>query len=146
MNDRPTSSSAVEPLVGKSLILFDGVCNLCNGSVRFVLKRDRHDRFRFAPLQSEVAHAYLPGPTSADPALSSMILVEDGQVYMRSDAALRIARRLTGGWPLLYGLMVLPRFLRDGLYNFIARHRYAWFGKRSTCMVPNEDVAHRFLE
>jgi predicted DCC family thiol-disulfide oxidoreductase YuxK len=128
------------------VVLFDGVCNLCNGSVRFVIERDPHKHFQFAPLQSETATTLIGG--AADPLAmpDSIVLVDDGRLYVRSTAALRIARRLRFPWPLLWVFMVVPRPLRDWVYDVIARHRYGWFGKRDTCMVPTKEIRDRFLE
>ena len=125
---------------------FDGVCNLCNGSVRFVIERDPHKHFQFAPLQSETATTLI-GRT-ADPLAmpDSIVLVDDGRLYVRSTAALRIARRLRFPWPLLWLFMAVPRPLRDWVYDLIARHRYGWFGKRDSCMVPTKEIRDRFLE
>ena len=128
------------------VVLFDGVCNLCNGSVRFVIERDPHKHFQFAPLQSETATTLIGG--TADPLAmpDSIVLVDDGRLYVRSTAALRIARRLRFPWPLIWVFMAVPRPLRDWVYDVIARHRYGWFGKRDTCMVPTKEIRDRFLE
>ena len=127
------------------VVLFDGVCNLCNGSVRFVIERDPHKHFQFAPLQSETATTLIGG--TADPLAmpDSIVLVDDGRLYVRSTAALRIARRLRFPWPLVWVFMAVPRPLRDWVYVVIARHRYGWFGKRDTCMVPTKEIRDRFL-
>ena len=126
-------------------ILFDGVCNLCNRFVRFVIVRDPHARFRFAPLTSAAARSLLRESGVAEPLPDSMVLIEDGRVYFRSDAQLRVVRRLRFPWPLFYGFIVVPRFVRDRVYDTIAAGRYRWFGRRETCMVPTPDVARRFL-
>ncbi|KIO76218.1 hypothetical protein TH53_16280 [Pedobacter lusitanus] len=128
-----------------SIIFFDGVCNLCTGSVKFVIKRDRKDQFRFAPLQSDVAQQYL-GPFGLSLSeLSSIILFENGRVYQRSAAALRITRHLSGGWPLLYGLMIIPGFIRDFVYNQIAKRRYSIWGREESCIVPTAELKAKFL-
>jgi predicted DCC family thiol-disulfide oxidoreductase YuxK len=124
------------------VVLFDGVCNLCNATVRFILVRDRTGRFRFASLQSEAARRLLGG----DPPAESMILLEEGKSYTRSTAALRIARGLRFPWPILYAFMAVPAPIRDLIYNWVARHRYRWFGKRETCMVPTAEFRERFIE
>jgi predicted DCC family thiol-disulfide oxidoreductase YuxK len=126
----------------KHIVLFDGVCNLCNGAVRFILARDPAWRFRFASLQSDAARQRLQGEVPAE----TMILIEAGKQYTKSAAALRIARRLRFPWPFLYAFVVIPRPLRDIVYDWVARHRYAWFGKRDTCMVPTPQMRGRFLE
>ena len=124
------------------IVLFDGVCNLCNGAVRFILARDPRARFRFASLQSEAARRLLGG----DPPAETIVLIEAGKTHTRSTAALRIARLLRFPWPLWYGWIVVPRPLRDGVYDWVARHRYRWFGRRDTCMVPTPELRDRFLD
>jgi predicted DCC family thiol-disulfide oxidoreductase YuxK len=132
--------------VTSRVILFDGVCNLCNGFVRFVIARDPEARFRFASLQSNAAAALLNGRAQQDALPDSVLLVEDGRIYTESTAALRVARGLGFPWNLCYGLLIVPRPLRDGVYKWIARNRYAWFGKRDVCMVPTADLRERFLD
>lgn len=129
----------------KSVLLFDGVCNLCNSSVNFILARDPKAKFRFASLQSDEGQELLQAFEDRPSDLSSVVLIEDGQLYARSDAALRVARQLSGGWPLLYAFIVLPRALRDAVYDWIARNRYRWFGKRDSCMMPSPELRSRFL-
>jgi predicted DCC family thiol-disulfide oxidoreductase YuxK len=127
-----------------AVILFDGVCNLCNGFVQFVIKRDSNAYFSFAPLQSNYA-LQRPELLNRNPHLSSVILIEDGKVYTQSTAALRILRRMSGLYPLLYGFIIVPPFIRDGVYKWIARHRYQWFGKSEQCMLPTPELQARFL-
>jgi predicted DCC family thiol-disulfide oxidoreductase YuxK len=126
-------------------ILFDGVCNLCNGFVRFVITRDPGARFRFAPLSSPAAARLLAEAGVTLPVPESIVLVEDGGVSYRSDAALRVARGLTFPWWLASGLIVVPRVIRDRVYDFIAARRYRWFGRRESCMVPTAELRGRFL-
>jgi len=130
-----------------AIVLFDGVCNLCNGSVLFIIDRDRSAYFRFAALQSEAARRVLAGlgrtPRDGDP--ESIILVEGDRMYEQSSAALRIVRRLRGAWKLLYAFVIVPRPLRDVVYRFVARHRYRWFGRTSECRVPTPELRERFL-
>jgi len=127
------------------IILFDGVCNLCNASVQFVIRHDPQARFKFAALQSATAEKLLQNCAFDRASLDSVILVEDGRVYIESDAALRIARKLGGGWWLLAGFSIVPRPIRDAVYRFIARNRYRWFGKQESCMMPTPDLRARFL-
>lgn len=129
------------------MIFFDGVCNLCNHSVQFVIKRDQHDYFRFAALQTEVAKAQLTALNSVphQEELNTIILLENGKVYDRSTAALRIARKLSGLWPLLYGFMIIPRFIRDFFYQLISKNRYRIWGKQESCMVPSAALKSKFL-
>jgi len=130
----------------QAIILFDGVCNLCNGSVNFIIDRDRQSYFKFASLQSDEAASLLM--THALPAnkLDSIVLIEGGRPYFRSTAALRVARKLSGGWPLFYIFMVIPPFIRNAIYNLIARNRYKWFGKSDTCRIPTPELKSRFLQ
>ena len=129
----------------KAVILFDGVCNLCNASVNFVIDRDREGYFKFGALQSDEGRILLQESGITEEYLDSIILVENDQVYRESDAALRIARRLTGGWPLIYYFRWIPRGIRDGIYRWIARNRYSWFGKSDTCRIPTPELKSRFL-
>ena len=133
------SSTAEED---RPVILFDGVCNLCTGSVRFVIERDSRRQFRFASLQSAAAERLLGSRDQ----LESMVLVAGGKVYRKSTAALLIARRLDGLWPLLGAFLVIPKFLRDAVYDWIGRRRYRMFGKRDVCWTPKPELADRFLD
>jgi predicted DCC family thiol-disulfide oxidoreductase YuxK len=129
------------------LILFDGVCNLCAGAVRFIIKHDPAAVFRFASLQSETGRRLLAKHGIDSTRIDSFVLVEDDVAYTESTAALRVARRLQGAWPLcFYGGILLPRLLRDPVYRFIARHRYQWFGKEESCMIPTPELRTRFVE
>lgn len=129
------------------IVLFDGVCNFCNSSVQFILKRDPKALFRFAALQSEQGQAILKQHHLATSDFDSIVLLReaDGTLYQRSSAALHIAKKLSGAWPLLYGFMIVPPFIRDAVYNFIAKRRYRWFGQREACMLPTPEQRARFL-
>lgn len=127
------------------VILFDGVCNFCNGAVNFVIKRDRRSRIRFATMQSDAARELLAPYHWPVDDMKSFLFIENGKLYDRSNAALRVCRYLRGGWPLCYGLIIVPKFIRDGIYNWVARNRYKWFGQKDQCMVPTPDVRARFL-
>ena len=127
------------------IVLFDGVCNLCNGSVQFLLKRDREGRFRFASLQSDAGRRLMAEHGLAVDSLSSVLLIEGGRVWQESSAALRIARHLPGAWKLLWIFAAVPRPLRDAVYRWIARNRYRWFGKTETCWLPTPELKARFL-
>lgn len=134
----------------KAIILFDGVCNLCNGVVQFVIKHDPDAYFSFAPLQSDKGRQILAEkekyPDGKHPAsIRSIVLIENGHLYTESTAALRIARHLSGMWKYLSVLLLLPRFMRDPVYHFIARNRYRWFGKKEECMVPDPEIKERFM-
>ena len=126
-------------------MLFDGVCNLCNGAVQFIVRRDRKGFFRFAALQSEAGGEILRRLGEPADDLATMVLVENGRVYKRSTAALRIARRLRFPWPVLVVFLAVPAFVRDGVYAWVASHRYRWFGKSEACLVPTPELRERFL-
>lgn len=128
------------------LILFDGVCNFCNYWVNFAIRRDRKKKLRFTPLQGQTAGLLLPKFNISPTALSSVMLVDKGRVWTQSSAAIRICKHLDGGWKLFYGLIIIPKFIRDLFYNIIARNRYKWFGKKETCMVPSPGLRERFLD
>lgn len=129
---------------GKSVILFDGVCNLCNATVQFIIKRDNHDSFRFAALKSQFALQVLAN-FSNQRTYDSVLLFENGKLYSESDAALRITRKLKGLWPLLFILIVVPSPIRNGVYRLIARNRYKWFGRQPKCMIPSGGLPQKFL-
>jgi predicted DCC family thiol-disulfide oxidoreductase YuxK len=127
------------------ILLFDGECNLCNGVVRFVAPRDRGGAIRFAALQSEAGVA-LQRRFGLDPDdLDTVVLVEGDRCHRKSDAALRVARRLSGAWPVLALLRVVPRPLRDWAYDRFAERRYRWFGRSDACLVPTRELRERFL-
>jgi predicted DCC family thiol-disulfide oxidoreductase YuxK len=128
-----------------AILLFDGECNFCNGVVRFVAPRDRAGAIRFAALQSEAGRA-IQRRFGLDPDdLDTVILVEGDRCHRKSDAALRVARRLSAAWPLLAALRVLPRALRDWAYDRFAERRYRWFGRSDACLVPTPELRERFL-
>ena len=130
------------------VVLFDGVCNLCNGSVNFAIDRDPGARLRFAALQSDAARRIFERLGRAMPAgdPASIVLVDRDRLYEGSGAILRIARYLRGAWPMLAALLVVPRPLRDAVYRWGAARRYRWFGKSDTCRIPTPDLRARFLE
>lgn len=129
-----------------AVILFDGVCNLCNGFVQFVINHDPSGHFQFASLQSEAGRALLASHgTSVEATPETVLLVENGTVYSHSTAALRVLRRLQAPWSWLYAAIVVPSFVRDAVYRFVARHRYQWFGHRDACMLPTPALRQRFL-
>ncbi|HTJ52492.1 MAG TPA: DCC1-like thiol-disulfide oxidoreductase family protein [Cyclobacteriaceae bacterium] len=129
------------------IVLFDGVCNLCQGAVQFIIKRDPKARFKFASLQSGFGQAIISrNELSTSTSGQTIILIRNDKCFERSRAVLEIARYLSGGWPLLYVFIVIPRFLRDPVYNLIARNRYRLFGKQESCMLPDPDIISRFIE
>ncbi len=130
----------------KKIVLFDGVCNLCNGLVQFILLRDPKGYFHFASLQSDFGQQKMVEFGLDPKRLNTVILIESDNIYTHSDAPLRIARQLPGLWSLLYIFVVIPKFIRDPIYNWVARNRYLWFGKRESCMLPRPEWKERFLE
>src|SRR5437773_787657 len=128
-----------------AIILFDGVCNLCNGSVNFTIDRDKEKYFKFASIQSEAGRKLLREFNLDPDKLYSLILIKNGNFYDRSTAALKIAKHLDGLWKIFYILIIIPKFMRDFFYNLIANRRYKWFGKRETCRVPTPELKERFL-
>src|SRR5574341_1924185 len=127
------------------IVLFDGVCNFCDASVGWISARDRRGVFRFAALQS-AAGERLQREHSLDPtALDTLVVVESNRAHRKSGAALRILRRLSWPWPVFFGLIAVPPFIRDFVYDFFARRRYHWFGRKDECMVPEPEVRDRFL-
>jgi predicted DCC family thiol-disulfide oxidoreductase YuxK len=127
------------------ILLFDGVCNLCNGFVQFLIKRDPQAVFRFASLQSEVGQQLLADRGMDPAALSTVVLIEGDRTYTHSDVALKVAGRMGGAWPLLQVFGLVPRSLRNRIYDWVARNRYRWFGQKDQCMVPTPDLRARFL-
>jgi predicted DCC family thiol-disulfide oxidoreductase YuxK len=128
-----------------AIILFDGVCNFCSGSVNFIIERDKEKYFKFAPLQSEIGQKLLSEHGIDKTVTDSVVLIEDGTAYTRTTAALRIAKRLSGAWRYFYGFIVVPSFVRDVFYNLFAKYRYQMFGKQDACMMPTPDIRERFL-
>ena len=127
-----------------ALIAFDGVCMLCQSSVHFILKRDTKDYFRFIPLEQIDKHGEWARLLPEKP-VDSIVLMEHNKIYTQSSAVLRIVLHLSGLYPLLFVFMVIPRPLRDMVYDFIAKNRYRWFGKHDLCMIPDPSIAHKFL-
>ena len=131
----------------KSIILFDGVCNLCNASVNFVIKHDKKAQFLFASFQSDAAKEILLQFNLENLNAGTVILVEGNKAYDKSTAALKIIKRLDGGgFKAIYAFFIIPKFFRDWIYSFIAQNRYKWFGKRESCMIPSHELKNRFLE
>lgn len=128
------------------VLFFDGVCNLCNGTVQFVIARDHEATVRFASLQSDFAQRQFSDLKIPAGYLNSIVLLEDDKVFYKSTAALRLCRHLSGVWPMLRWLLIIPRPLRDLLYDLIARNRYRWFGKQETCWIPTAELRGRFID
>lgn len=128
-----------------SIILFDGICNLCNASVQFVIKHDKAERFKFASLQSDSGQKLLQQYHLLQTDFNSFVLIENEQAYTKSTAALMVAKRLKGLLKLFYGFIIVPVFIRDGVYNLVARNRYKWFGKKESCSIPTPELQSKFL-
>lgn len=129
----------------KSIILFDGVCNLCNSSIDFILKRDKGNRFLVGSLQEEPGKTLLLRYHAKADYLDSLVLLENEKIFFKSTAALKIARNLSGLWPLFYGFILIPAFIRDPIYDWIGKNRYRWFGRRNTCRIPTQEEKSKFL-
>jgi predicted DCC family thiol-disulfide oxidoreductase YuxK len=137
----PSDMEAEHPV-----ILFDGVCNLCSSSVQFVIKHDPKRQFRFASLQSKYGQRVMKKFGLPENELNSFILLENEKIYTRSTGALRVTKKLSGLWPLLYGFMIIPPFIRNAVYSYIAHHRYKWFGKKEACWIPTPELKQLFLD
>ena len=129
----------------RPLIIFDGVCHLCNASVAFIIRRDPRGVFRFTPLQGDHAKNLLRGVPAQVINTDSVLLMENGRIYDRSEAALRICRRLPWPWNLLWALRIIPKGFVDSVYALVARNRYRWFGRREACMMPRAEWKDRFV-
>lgn len=127
-----------------AIILFDGVCNLCNQSVQFIISRDPSGFFRFASIQSEIGKELIRKHGEIED-IDSIILLENQESFLKSDAVIRISSHLKGGYSLLRIFQVIPRPIRDRIYDIIAKNRYKWFGRRNSCMIPTEEISKRFL-
>lgn len=128
------------------IILFDGVCNLCNRSINFIIRKDKKDYFRFAPLQSEIGKSLLGKYHLSFRENESVILIEPENAYRKSDAACRVLKHLPGIWKMLSWSIIVPKPIRDSIYDYIASHRYHWFGRRNTCRIPSPEEAVKFLD
>ena len=127
------------------ILLFDGVCNLCNSLVRFVLKRDHDAKIRFAPLQSPAGQLFLKKFDADLDDIDTVVYITGNKYFIKSTAILQLLKDFGGGWQLFYGFIIIPKFIRDFFYDLIAKSRYRIFGKTDTCMVPAEDINERFL-
>lgn len=130
----------------KKTILFDGVCNLCNASVQFVLKRDKKKQFRYASLQGKFGQEILSTYKLPKDAFNSFILIEDDKLFTKSTGALRMLKHLGAPWSLLYAFIAVPAMIRDGVYNWISRNRYKWFGKKESCWLPKAEWKDLFID
>lgn len=130
---------------GYSIILFDGVCNVCNSSVNTVIRNDKHNRFKFAPLESETGQKLLKQYQLTEISPDSFVLIENNKAYIKSTAALRVVKHLSKLYPLLYGFIIVPPFIRNWVYDWFAKNRYKFFGKKESCMIPTPEVRSKFI-
>lgn len=128
------------------IVLFDGVCNLCSNSVKLIIKNDPKGLFKFTSLQSKTGKSYVDKYDIDTSKTDSIVLIKNGKSYVKSSAALHIANKMKGLYPLLFGFIIIPSSIRDLIYDFIARNRYKWFGKKDECWLPTPDLKARFLE
>ncbi len=140
-----TSMQQMIPYSQLQIILFDGHCNLCNGSVQFVIKHDSAARFKFASLQSDTGKRLLAQYHLNSESLQSFVFIDKGKLYTRSTAALQVSRYLDGFWKLFSVFIIVPPFMRNGVYRLVANNRYRWFGKADACCLPTPDLAQRFV-
>lgn len=145
-SDRDTPNQAATPGEEYPIVLFDGVCHLCDRSVRFILEHDRDARFHFAPLQSALGKELLEKHGLPLESLETMVLIHRGTAHTKSSATLRVAGQLTFPWKTGILFLAVPKLLRDAVYGVVARHRYRWFGKRDACMAPDPRWKDRFHE
>lgn len=132
---------------GYPILYFDGVCNLCNAVVQWVIKRDKQEQFRFASLQSEAGQSMLMSYFPEKSKIPDSVLLEiDGMLYTKSSAAIKLLQMLGGIYKLSVIALAVPRFIRDAVYDFIARNRYKWYGKRDSCILPTPELKSRFLD
>lgn len=129
----------------RHIVIFDGVCNFCNGAVNFIIKRDPKGLFAFTPMQSELAQELMLKYQVPNIGVDALVLIKNDQCFVFSSAALEITKDLTGYWYLFRILTVLPRSIRDMFYKLFARHRYSLFGRQDTCMIPSENIRSRFI-
>ena len=129
----------------KPIILFDGICNLCNGAVQFIIRHDPDGKFLFASLQSETGQQLLKQYNLPATDFTSFTLVQDDTVYTKSTGALKVAKQIKGAWSCLYIFIIVPKFIRDAVYTWIAQNRYSWFGKKNACVIPTPELKARFL-
>jgi predicted DCC family thiol-disulfide oxidoreductase YuxK len=146
MNERKRMNKSGGNMMGERIVLFDGVCHLCQWSIQFIISHDPQVYFHFASLQSEIGKELLRSNGLSEHYVSSVVLVESGRIYTGSTAALRIAKQLTFPWCMLYGFMIVPKFIREPIYTFIAKNRYRWFGKDEVCFMPTQELKSRFLD
>lgn len=129
----------------KPILLFDGFCNLCNSSVQFFLKHEKTNDFRFTSLQSDTGKALLKKYNIDPKVTDSLVLIHNNKAYIKSSAALKATAYMKGLYPLLQAFLIIPAFIRNSVYDFIARNRYKWYGKSESCMIPDPSLTQRFI-
>lgn len=129
----------------RPIVLFDGVCNLCNNAVQFIIRHDKQKQFLFTSLQSEAGQKLLLQYNFQINELNSFILIDNNKAYSRSTGGLKVLQKMNGGWSLFHAFIIIPTFIRDPIYNLIAKNRYKWFGKKDECMIPTAELKARFL-
>ncbi len=134
------------PTLEHPILLFDGVCNFCDNYVQFLIKHDKKGTYRFAPIQSPIGQRLLQQNNFPTDKISTVVLLEGGKLYTKSTVGLRIFKELGGLWSLLYPFILIPKPIRDIVYDFLAKNRYKWFGEKEACMIPPPEVRSRFLE
>jgi predicted DCC family thiol-disulfide oxidoreductase YuxK len=130
----------------KSIVYFDGVCNLCESSVQFIIRKNKKKNIQFASLQGSHGQAFLIENNFNTSEFSSLVYVEKGKIYAKSSGALRITKQLKGLWPLMICFLIVPKFIRDAVYNYVAKNRYKWYGKKTSCWLPTLELKQRFLD
>jgi predicted DCC family thiol-disulfide oxidoreductase YuxK len=128
------------------IVLFDGVCNLCSSSVQYIIARERRPTWKFASLQSETGKTLLKKYGLENRGIDSIVLIMSGKAYTKSGAVLRLTKRMKGLYPLLFGFIIIPPFIRNAVYDWIARNRYKWYGKQESCMMPDPALKARFVD
>lgn len=131
--------------IKQPLILFDGMCNLCSSSVQFIIKRDKKKQFYFTSIQSHLGQQIIQYFQLDFTKAESVLLLEKNNIFIESTAALKIANQLSGFWPIFYSFIIIPSFIRNSIYQLIARNRYKWFGKKESCWIPTKEIISRFL-
>lgn len=129
----------------KTILLFDGYCNLCNSSVKFILKHEKKTDLYFTSLQSEIGIQILKHYSLNPNEINSLVLIENNKAFIKSSGALRVLKYLKGLYPLGFGMIIVPKFIRNIIYDFISKNRYKWYGKMDSCLIPDKELAKRFL-
>ncbi|MFN5983788.1 MAG: thiol-disulfide oxidoreductase DCC family protein [Fluviicola sp.] len=128
------------------IVYFDGVCNLCESSVQFIIRKNKQKNIQFASLQGSHGQAFLKENNFDTSEFSSLVYVENGKIYTKSSGALRITKQLKGLWPMMICFLIIPKFIRDGVYTYVAKNRYKWYGKKTSCWLPTPELKKRFLD